>query len=237
MKNIFDSFSIDEKLTKDQASNLMSEIMNKEIKENDEIISDLFKYYDSDKDEYLNFEDFCKYYYNRIKNNIDKVWKSLYNLGYNNLLKQNESCIGITLNNNNYNVQNENEFSLIKFLQIPNQNLFRLSFGLYVDKIFFKYLNEKEVFKKVKVIEISISNLNKMVKLKIICPNVEELNFHIINKTFKYNMEEINNIFPNIKYLNLFIHRNFDLIDLFKKINTSKVEKLGIFIFKFYKKK
>ena len=158
--------------------------------------------------------------------------------GYNNLLKQNESCIGIqeiTLNNNNYNVQNENEFSFIKFLQIPNKNLFRLSFGLYVDKIFFKYLNEKEVFKKVKVIEISISNLNKMVKLKIICPNVEELNFHIINKTFKYNMEEINRIFPNIKYLNLFIYRNFDLITLFNNIKNSKIEKLGIFIYKFYK--
>ena len=37
-----------------------------------------------------------------------------------------------------------------------------------------------------------------MVKLKIICPNVEELNFHIIDKTFKYKMEEINNIF--LKY-------------------------------------
>ena len=81
MKNIFDSLSFNEKLTKDEASNLMSKIMNKEIKENNEIISDLFKY-DSDKDEYLTFEDFCNFYYNRIKNNIDKVWKSLYNLGY-----------------------------------------------------------------------------------------------------------------------------------------------------------
>ena len=96
-------------------------------------------------------------------------------------------------------------------------------------------MNEKEVFQKVKVIEISISNLNKMVKLRIICSNVEELNFHIIDKPFKSNMEEINKIFPNIKYLNLFIHRNFDLINLFNKINNSKIEKLGIFIFKFYK--
>ena len=134
-----------------------------------------------------------------------------------------------------HNAKNENEINLIKFLRISNKNLFRLSFGLYVDIIFFKYLNEKEVFKKVKVIEISISNLNKMVKLKIICPNVEELNFHIIDKPFKYNMEEINNIFPNIKYLNLFIHRNFDLINLFNEIKDSKIEKLGIFIFKFYK--
>ena len=57
-----------------------------------------------------------------------------------------------------------------------------------------------------------------MVKLKIKCLNVEELNFHIINKTFKYNMDEINRIFPNIKYLNLFIYRNFDLITLFNNI-------------------
>ena len=74
-----------------------------------------------------------------------------------------------------------------------------------------------------------------MVKLKIMCPNVEELNFHIINKTFKYNMEEINKIFPNIKYLNLFVYRNFDLITLFNNIKNSKIEKLGIFIYKFYK--
>ena len=74
-----------------------------------------------------------------------------------------------------------------------------------------------------------------MVKVKIICPNVEELNFHIINKTFKDNMEEINTIFPNIKYLNVFIYRNFDLINLFNQLKNSKIEKLGIFIFKFYK--
>ena len=111
LKNIFDSFSFNEKLTKDEASNLMSKIMNKEIKENDKIISDLFNYYDSDKDEYLNFEDFCKFYYKRIKNNIDEVWKSLYNLGYNNLLKQNESCIDIQ----DHNAKNENEINLINF--------------------------------------------------------------------------------------------------------------------------
>ena len=118
-------------------------------------------------------------------------------------------------------------------------NFYKYQIKIYSDyllvymliKFFFKNLNEKEVFKKIKVIEISISNLNKMVKLRIICSNVEELNFHIINKTFKYNMEEINKIFPNIKYLNLFIHRNFDLINLFNKINNSKIEKLGIFIF------
>ena len=76
-----------------------------------------------------------------------------------------------------------------------------------------------------------------MVKLKIICPNVEEFNFHIIDKSFKYNMEEINRIFPNIKYLNLFVYRNFDLINLFNQLKNSKIEKLGIFIYKFYKNK
>ena len=48
------------------------------------------------------------------------------------------------------NKKNENEFSFTKPLQIPNQNLFRLSFGLYVDKIFFKYLNEKKFLKMLK---------------------------------------------------------------------------------------
>ena len=90
LENIFDSYSKKKKLNKHQASKLMSKIMNKEIKENDNIISELF--YDHNKDDYLNFEDFCEFYYNRIKNNIDKVWKGLYNLGYNNLLKKNGSC-------------------------------------------------------------------------------------------------------------------------------------------------
>ena len=121
LKNIFDLFSFNEKLSKEQALKLMSKIMNKEIKENDKIISDLFNYYDSDKDEYLNFEDFYNYYYDRTENDIDKVWKSLYNLGYNNLLKKNGSCIEIkeiTQINNNYNIQNENKENLNKFLQI-----------------------------------------------------------------------------------------------------------------------
>ena len=87
-----------------------------------------------------------------------------------------------------------------------------------IDKIFIDYLNIKQILINLKEIEISILNLKIFIELNIICPNVEELNFHIIEKTFKYNMEEINNIFPNIKYLNLFIHRNFDLIDLFNKM-------------------
>ena len=86
LKKIFDSFSFNEKLNKYQASKWMSEITDKEIKENDKIISDLFN--DYNQTDYLNFKDFCNFYDNRIKNNIGKAWKSFYNLGYNNLLKK-----------------------------------------------------------------------------------------------------------------------------------------------------
>ena len=72
-ENSFDSFLLNEKLSKYQVSNSISERMNEEIKEK----------------EYLTFEDFCNFYYKLTENNIEKVWKNLYNLGYNNLLKKN----------------------------------------------------------------------------------------------------------------------------------------------------
>ena len=42
-----------------------------------------------------------------------------------------------------------------------------------MDKIFLEYLNEIEVFKNVKLIDISVSNFHKFNELKIIFPNVE----------------------------------------------------------------
>ena len=41
-------------------------------------------------------------------------------------------------------------------------------------------------------------------------------------------MNEINNIFPNIKSLNLYIYENINLIDLFKSLNNSKIVNLTI---------
>ena len=53
-----------------------------------------------------------------------------------------------------------------------------------IDKIFIGYLNENEIFKNVKVIDISVSNFSKFIELNIILPNVTELTFYI-NKNLK----------------------------------------------------
>ncbi len=53
-----------------------------------------------------------------------------------------------------------------------------------INKIFIQLLN-REIFKNIKKINLSISNLNKMIELKIICLNVIELNLNIIHKDLK----------------------------------------------------
>ena len=56
------------------------------------------------------------------------------------------------------------------------------------------------------MIDISISNLNKLIDLKIICPNIEELNLNINDEDNLSN--KLNKIFPNINILNIYIKKN-----------------------------
>ena len=62
-----------------------------------------------------------------------------------------------------------------------------------------------------------------MFKLKAICPNIEELNLEICNIDFKYNKNELNNPFPNMKKISVYIRKQFDLIKILKdsQVNTS----------------
>ena len=76
-KDIFDLYSSNGKMSKSQSIEFMKEIKR------DNNINKLFSY-DIDKDGYLLFEDFMKYYYDLIKSKIYFVWDDLYNLGYNN---------------------------------------------------------------------------------------------------------------------------------------------------------
>ena len=76
LKEIFDLYSSNGKMSKSQSIEFM-----KEIKRNNNInINKLFSY-DIDKDGYLLFEDFIQYYYDLIKSNIYIVLKNLNNLG------------------------------------------------------------------------------------------------------------------------------------------------------------
>ena len=93
---------------------------------------------------------------------------------------------------------------------------------------FIKFLNNKQIFLNIKKIDISLSNLNKLIDLKIICPNIEELNLKIIDED--YNSNELNNIFPKINIFNIFILKNFDLFNLLRDIKDSNIYILNIHI-------
>ena len=92
-----------------------------------------------------------------------------------------------------------------------------------------KFLNNKQIFLNIKKIDISISNFSKLIKLKIICPNIEELNLNIIDED--YNSNEINNSFPNIITLNIFIQKKFNLYTLLRDIKDSNIDTLNIYVF------
>ena len=99
-------------------------------------------------------------------------------------------------------------------------------------KEFITFLNNKQIFLNIRKIDISISNLNKLIELKIICPNIEELNLKIIDEVDEdYNSNELNNIFPNINILNISILEKFNLFNLLRDIKDSNIYILNIYIF------
>ena len=82
--------------------------------------------------------------------------------------------------------------------------------------------------KNLKEINISCFNLKQLIKLNIICPNIEELNLYIYEEDPEINKYEINNIFSNIITLKLYILKsNFDLIDFMD--NNLKIKNLEIY--------
>ena len=220
LKEIFDLYSSNGKMSKSQSIEFMKEIK----RNNNSNINELFKY-DRDKDGYLLFEDFIQYYYDLIKYDIDIVWEDLNNLGYNNFLEKNEK----------YDLEylqthlNEFEESIVSnYFKIINENIKKICLFSQIDKIFIDYLNIKQILINLKQIEISILNLKIFIELNIICPNIEELSLYI-NDNFDFNKKEIMNIFNNIKIFNIYIKNKFDLIDLMREIKDSKIENLKIF--------
>ena len=85
LKEIFDLYSSNGKMSKSQSIEFMETIKRNYDKD----INELFLY-DRDKDGYLLFEEFIQYYFNLIKKKLFIIWKDLNNLGYNNFLEKNE---------------------------------------------------------------------------------------------------------------------------------------------------
>jgi hypothetical protein len=163
-----------------------------------ESIFNLFSSYLS-IDGFLELEGFYKFYFDiinsnilekvlnsvnndKIKKGLDIVWNHLHNFGYNNMLEK------IKKYDFDYLQTHSDEFELCNkmnnFLKLCNKKIYKLSLKYNIEKIFFNYLNENEIFKKVKVIDISIFNFSKFIELNIILPNVTELTFYI-NKNLK----------------------------------------------------
>jgi hypothetical protein len=77
-KNIFNLFSINGKMNKQQSINYFQTFGY------DERASNKLFVYDKDKDGFILFEDFIKYYYDLINKHLYEVWRHLKKLGYNN---------------------------------------------------------------------------------------------------------------------------------------------------------
>ncbi len=86
--------------------------------------------------------------------------------------------------------------------------------------------------KNLKILDISISHLNQIIKLKVICHKIEEVILHISEKNFEFNENELNIIFPNMIF---FIKKDFILFDLIRILNYSKIKTLIIVIFDYNK--
>ena len=89
-KDIFNIFSTNGKMDKNQVKNFLNSTMDILICNIDKDIDYLFLIYDVDEDGLLSFEDILKMFLNSINKDIDSVWKQFFSLGYNHLLEQTE---------------------------------------------------------------------------------------------------------------------------------------------------
>ena len=140
-ENIFNLFSINGKMNKQQSINYFQNCGNDEEEwEIDYRINELFVY-DKDEDGFILFQDFIKYYYDLINKDLNEVWNNLEKLEYNNYLNENYDL--------DYLKNNKEEFeeSIIfnNFIQLTNLKINKLSLCLKIDEIFIDYLNKKGI--------------------------------------------------------------------------------------------
>ena len=226
-KDIFKLYSNNEKMSKLKYSKLLSLILKNNVNENEEKVNKVFLKYNIDKSGLLSFQEFINLYLDLIKEDMDSVWKDLYSLGYNNLL---EKEINFDLNNLEaleFEQTLDNNFlDLLK--KSKDNNIFKLSLLMIIDIKYLKLLNK--VFESIKRLDISISNLNKIIELKIKCYNIEELSLNIFEEDLKCNIKELSSIFPSLTNLNIYIERKFDLFQLMKNLNNFNINTLKIVI-------
>jgi hypothetical protein len=157
-KDIFNLFSIDEKMNKIQCAQFISSIFKEEVDENDEKINSLFSNYNINKDGLLLFEEFLKFYFDSIKNKNNVVWNNLYSLGYNNLLDYNKEIDYDYILNNLEEFEKNDIFS--NLFTIANEKIYKITLLMDTKNEFFKFLINKQIFTNIKKIDISISNFN-----------------------------------------------------------------------------
>ena len=149
-KNIFDLFSINGNMNKEQSINYFTNFGYDEWRSNNRS-KELFLY-DKDKDGFILFEDFIKYYYDLINQDLKDVWYDLKKLGYNNYLNENYDL--------DYLKNNKEEFeeSIIfnNFTQLTNLQINKLSLCFNNDKILIDYLKKKDILINIKEINIFV---------------------------------------------------------------------------------
>jgi hypothetical protein len=218
LKEIFNKFSSNEKMNKEQSVQFLNE-----IERYDDDNNKLFSC-DKNNNGYLLFDDFMKYYYYRIKYFLYDTWYDLKKLGYNEFLEKNEEFDLENLKNNLNEFEENNKIN--NFFKIMNTNINRLCLYNNLNKILIDYLNKKQIFVNLKEIEISMINIKTFIDLNINCPNLEELNLYYLenNDIIKFNENEIINIFPNILIFKIYFikNNNIDLINLLR--NSLKIE-------------
>ena len=155
-KNIFNLFSINGKMNKEQSINYFQTCYEWDVNFK---INELFVY-DKDKDGFILFEDFIKYYYDLINQDLYEVWDNLEKLGYNNYLNENYDL--------DYLKNNKEEFEesiIFNFFELTNLQVNKLSLCFKIDKIFIDYLNKKDILINIKDINISLFNEKQFIEL------------------------------------------------------------------------
>ena len=190
-KNIFNLFSINGKMNKEQSINYFTNCGYDEWESYNRIYK-LFVY-DKDKDGFILFEDFIKYYYDLINEDLNYVWRNLEKLGYNNYLNENYDLD--YLKNNKEEFEEFEELIIFNFFELTNLQINKLSLCFNIDKIFIDYLKKKGILINIKEINISLFNVKQFIELNIIGPNIKELNLYIYEEDPEINKYEINNFF------------------------------------------
>ena len=179
-----------------------------------------------DNEQFISLDEFIKMCYNSIKNNPVYFWDLLYKLEYDYDLEKreivNEDYIFGILGDY---IQNTKSF--YKLLYISNKKIYKMSYLIESHKYFINFLNKKNIFSSLKELEISLNNLIDLIKKDITFIEIEKLSLYI-NKNINYNENKFSIVFPKLRFLNIYIGCNFDLIHLINSLN--QIDELNIFL-------